>query len=186
MAQNQYSSFGQGAKGFGKYYGGAYADQAIGNIMTEAVMPSVLHQDPRYFTKGQGGFWRRTGNAISRERELVTRNDDGRNQFNTSELLENGIAAGISNVYYPAADRTFRKTVDKWGQQIGLDIGFNHEGILARHTPQALRSMTSLTNSALTSLHRFQRVIRFDTSTTGHGTCISPHMHTTTHDICCA
>lgn len=56
MAQDQYRSFGQGAKGFSKYYGGAFADQAIGNVMTEAIFPTVLHQDPRYFTKGKEGF----------------------------------------------------------------------------------------------------------------------------------
>jgi len=66
-AEKQYSSFGTGAQGFGKYYGGAFADQAIGNIMTEGLFPVALHQDPRYFVKGTGGFWRRTGYAISRE-----------------------------------------------------------------------------------------------------------------------
>jgi hypothetical protein len=123
MAQDQYRSFGQGAAGFGKYYGGAFADQAIGNMMTEALLPIALHQDPRYFTKGRGGFLKRTGYAISRE--VITRNDDGRNHFNTSELLGNAIAAGISNAYYPAADRSFGNTFNKWGQQIGLDTGFN-------------------------------------------------------------
>lgn len=123
MAQRQYPSFGQGAAGFGKYYGGAFADQAIGNFMTEAVFPITLHQDPRYFTKGKGGFWRRTGYALSRE--VITRSDDGRNQFNVSELGGNFVAAGISNVYYPPADRSFPKTVNKWGQQIALDAFFN-------------------------------------------------------------
>jgi hypothetical protein len=51
--------FRTGAQGFGKYYAGAFADQAIGNIMTEGLFPVALHQDPRYFIKGAGGFWRR-------------------------------------------------------------------------------------------------------------------------------
>lgn len=123
MAQDQYHSFGQGAKGFSKYYGGAFADQAIGNMMTEAAFPGILHQDPRYFTKAKGGFFKRTGYAVSRE--FITRNDDGRNRFNTSELLGNAVAAGISNLYYPAADRSFSKTANKWGQQISLDAAFN-------------------------------------------------------------
>jgi len=123
MAQRQYTSFGQGAQGFGKYYAGAFADQAIGNMMTEALLPTTIHQDPRYFTKGKGGFLKRTGYAISRE--VITRNDGGRNTFNTSELLGNAIAAGISTAYYPAADRSFGNTLNKWGQQIGLDTGFN-------------------------------------------------------------
>jgi hypothetical protein len=123
MAQKQYSSFGTGAQGVGKYYGGAFADQAIGNIMTEGLFPVALRQDPRYFVKGRGGFWKRTGYAISRE--VITRGDDGRNHFNTSELAGNAVAAGISNVYYPATDRSFRNTANKWGQQIALDTFFN-------------------------------------------------------------
>ena len=86
MAEKQYSSFGTGAQGFGKYYGGAFADQAIGNIMTEGLFPVALHEDPRYFVKCTGGFWKRTGYAISRE--VITRGDDGRDHFNTSELAE--------------------------------------------------------------------------------------------------
>jgi len=123
MAQDQYRSFGQDAKGFSKYYGGAFADQAIGNVMTEGIFPTILHQDPRYFTKSKGGFFKRTGYAVSRE--FITRNDDGRNHFNTSELLGNAVAAGISNLYYPAADRSPGKTAGKWGQQISLDTAFN-------------------------------------------------------------
>jgi hypothetical protein len=123
MAQKQYSSFGTGTQGFGKYYGGAFADQAIGNIMTEGLFPVILHQDPRYFVKGTGGFWRRTGYAISRE--FITLGDDGHNHFNTSELAGNAVAAGISNLYYPAADRSFGNTANKWGQQIALDTFFN-------------------------------------------------------------
>jgi hypothetical protein len=123
MAQKQYPHFGQGAEGFGKYFGGAFADQAIGNFMTEALFPVALRQDPRYFTRGKGGFWKRTGYTISRE--VVTRGDNGHNQFNTSELAGNAAAAGISNLYYPAQDRSFSNTADKWGQQIGLDTLFN-------------------------------------------------------------
>jgi hypothetical protein len=123
MAQKQYSSFGTGAQGLGKYYGGAFADQAIGNIMTEGLFPVALHQDPRYFVKGAGGFWKRTGYAISRE--VVARGDDGRDHFNTSELAGNAVAAGISNLYYPIADRSFGNATNKWGQQIALDTFFN-------------------------------------------------------------
>jgi len=121
--QNQYPSFGTGGLGLAKYYGGAFADQAVGNIMTEGLFPIALHQDPRYFVKGTGGFWKRTEYAISRE--VITRGDDGRDHFNTSELAGNAVAAGISNLYYPAADRSFGNTANKWGQQIALDTFFN-------------------------------------------------------------
>ena len=123
MAQKEYSSFGTGAQGLGKYYGGAFADQAIGNIMSEGLFPVALHQDPRYFVKGTGGFWKRTRYAMSRE--VITRGDDGHNHFNTSELAGNAVAAGISNLYYPAVNRSFGNTANKWGQEIALDTFFN-------------------------------------------------------------
>lgn len=123
MAEAQYRPFGNGVAGFGKYYAAAFADQAIGNIMTEGLFPVALKQDPRYFVKGKGGFWKRTGYAISRE--VVTRADNGTNQFNTSEIAGNFVAAGIADAYYPSEDRTFSKTADKWGQQLALDTLFN-------------------------------------------------------------
>jgi hypothetical protein len=123
MAQDQYRSFGQGASGFGKYYGAAFADLAVGNTMTEAILPIALHQDPRYFIRGEGGFWKRTAYAM--KWTLITRNDAGTNSFNASEILGNGIASGISTVYYPAEDRSAGKAMTKWGQQIGVDTVFN-------------------------------------------------------------
>jgi hypothetical protein len=62
-------------------------------------MPSLLREDPRYFQRGQGSFWGRVGYATSRI--PVTRNDSGGTRFNSSELLGNCIAVGISNAYYP-------------------------------------------------------------------------------------
>ena len=123
MAQAQYRPFGVGMAGFGKYYAAAFADQAIGNVMTEGLFPVALKQDPRYFVKGKGGFWKRTGYAMSREG--ITRADNGNSQFNVSEIGGNLVAAGISNAYYPSQDRSFSKTADKWGQQLALDTFFN-------------------------------------------------------------
>lgn len=67
--------------------------------MTEGLFPVALHQDPRYFVEGTGGFWKRTGYAISRE--FITRGDDGRNHFNTSELAGNAVAAGFPTFIIP-------------------------------------------------------------------------------------
>jgi hypothetical protein len=61
---NANRSFGQGAPGFGRYFGAAYGDFVIGDYMTEAVFPTLLHQDPRYFRRGTGSGWSRLGYAI--------------------------------------------------------------------------------------------------------------------------
>jgi hypothetical protein len=56
QANKSYPEFVQGAKGYGRYYWHALADQAIGNYMTEAILPVVTHEDPRYYTLGTAGF----------------------------------------------------------------------------------------------------------------------------------
>jgi hypothetical protein len=72
-AENSYPEFGHHTAAYGRYYWHALADQAVGNYMTEAIVPAVTHEDPRYYTLGHGGFFKRTGYAVSRL--LITRTD---------------------------------------------------------------------------------------------------------------
>jgi hypothetical protein len=123
QANKSYPEFGQGAKGYGRYYWHAISDQAVGNYMTEAILPVVTHEDPRYYTLGHGGFFKRTGYAVSRL--FITRTDAGGRTFNFSEILGNGAGAGITDAYYPTRERTWTKTYQKWGTQIALDGVFN-------------------------------------------------------------
>jgi hypothetical protein len=123
QARNSTKEFGQGARGFGRYYWHAVADQAVGNYMTETIVPSLTREDPRYYTLGHGGVFKRSGYAISRL--LVTRTNSGGRTFNLSEIIGNGAGAGISDLYYPSQERTWTKTGQKWVTQIGLDGAFN-------------------------------------------------------------
>ena len=120
QAQNSEPGYGQGAAGYGKRYGAAFADGTIENFMVGAVFPSLLRQDPRFYQRGRGTFWHRTGYAISRI--LVTRTDSGHEQFNFSEFLGSALGAGISTYsYHPRADRTLPNTASVWGTQVGYD-----------------------------------------------------------------
>jgi hypothetical protein len=110
---------GQKGLGFGRRYAMALADNSIGNYLTTAVLPSALHQDPRYFEKGTGSVLSRIGYAASRS--LVTHGASGASQFNVSEIGGNGIAAAVSNLYYPAGDRALTSTLTRWGTQIMWD-----------------------------------------------------------------
>ncbi|HEY4818278.1 MAG TPA: hypothetical protein VIH67_12675 [Candidatus Acidoferrum sp.] len=123
QANNSYPEFGHGGKAFGRYYWHGVADQAVANYMTEAILPALTHEDPRYYTLGHGGFFKRTGYAVSRL--LVTRTDSGGRTINMSEIIGNGAGAGISDLYYPARERTWTKTGQKWLTQIALDGAFN-------------------------------------------------------------
>jgi hypothetical protein len=128
--------YGQGAEGYGKRFGAAFADGTIENFFTGAILPSVLHQDPRYFQLGHGSFMHRTLYSISRN--LITRTDSGKNQFNYSEVVGGALSAAISTyAYHPkshvfstpnppyyryvASDRTLDNTLSVWGTQYGYD-----------------------------------------------------------------
>jgi hypothetical protein len=123
QARNSTPQFRQGAAGYGRYYWHSFADQAVGNYFTEAIVPTATREDPRYYTLGQGGFFRRTGYAVSRL--LITRTDSGGRSFNFSEIVGNGAGAGASNLYYPAQERTWTKTGQKWLTQVAIDGVFN-------------------------------------------------------------
>src|ERR1700736_2711050 len=120
QAENSEPGYGQGAAGYGKRFGAAAADGTIENYWTSAILPSLFHQDSRFFQSGKGGFWRRTGYAMSRI--VITRSDAGTDQFNVSEVLGSAIAASISTYsYHPHADKTLSNTASVWGSQIGYD-----------------------------------------------------------------
>ncbi len=119
QAENADPSYGQGFKGYAKRYGAAFADTTVENFMVGAVFSSLLHQDPRYFQSGKGGFWRRTGVAASRI--FVTRTDSGKHQFNYSEWAGSAIAAALSTTYHPAQDRNAANAANVWVTQLWGD-----------------------------------------------------------------
>jgi hypothetical protein len=122
QATNETPEFHQGAAGYGRYFWHTFVDQTDENYMVEFVVPSVTHEDTRYYTLGPGhGTLKRMGYAISRA--VITRNDAGVNTFNMSEVFGAGAAAGISNLYYPSKERTFSNTADKWSTNVGIDAG---------------------------------------------------------------
>jgi hypothetical protein len=123
MAGKAQPTFGQGAEGYGKYYWHSFLDSSIENYMTEAIVPAATKEDPRYYTLGKGGFFKRTGYAVTRL--LITRTNAGKSTFNFSEIVGAGAAAGISNTYYPAESNPWVKTYQRWGTQVGLDGLFN-------------------------------------------------------------
>ncbi len=119
QAENASPGFGQGFEGYSKRYGAAFADQVDGNVMVGGVFPTILKVDPRYFQLGRGSFLHRFGYAFSRI--FVARTDSGKNTFNISEFAGNAAAIAISNVYYPAADRSASSSAYGWGTQMGID-----------------------------------------------------------------
>jgi hypothetical protein len=120
QARNSEPGYGQGAEGYAKRYASQFADGTIENFMVNAVVPSLLRTDPRYYQMGRGSVLKRTGYALSRL--VVTRTDSGHNTFNVGEIGGSFAAAAISTYsYHPEADRTLSNTATVWGAQVGYD-----------------------------------------------------------------
>ena len=115
---DQHPAFGGGVKGYSQRLGGAVADQLVGTFLTESIVPTLLHEDPRYFRRGRGGFWSRTGYAASRI--FVARNDRGNWTFNLAEVGGNAIATAIGNSYYPG-ERHWEDNIQRFYTQLSTD-----------------------------------------------------------------
>jgi hypothetical protein len=119
QAEGSYPEFHTGAPAYARYYWHSFADTVGGNLMTEFVVPVATREDPRYYTMGRGGLFKRTGYSVSRL--LITRSDSGGKAPNLSEIVGNGAASGIGCLYYPARERTWTKVGQRWVAQVGLD-----------------------------------------------------------------
>ena len=135
QADNSFSGYGQGAQGYGKRYGAAYADFVTGTFLGSAVLPSVLKQDPRYFYKGTGSTRSRVLYAMANA--VICKGDNGRWQANYSNILGSLAAGGISNAYYPASDRGAALTFENAFIGIGATAAVNvlQEFVVRRLTP---------------------------------------------------
>ena len=121
QATNSTPEFHQGAAGYGRYFWHTFVDQTSENYMVEFIVPTITHEDTRYYTLGSGGFVKRAGYSLSRV--LITRNDAGHDTLNISEIVGAGAAAGISNFYYPQSQRNFSNTASRWSTNVGIDAG---------------------------------------------------------------
>lgn len=115
QADNDFSGYGQGAQGYAKRFAANYADNFIGTMIGGAILPSLLKQDPRYFYKGTGTNRSRALYAIANA--VVCKGDNKHWQLNYSGLAASLASGGISNLYYPAGDRS------------GLSLTFENAGI---------------------------------------------------------
>jgi len=113
QARDSFPGYGQGAAGYAKRYGAAFTDSVDANFFSNFLYPTLLKQDPRYFRLGKGTVRHRIWYAIGQE--FVAHTDSGGRAFHFSNVLGALTAGGISNAYYPEADRGFRLTMSRCG-----------------------------------------------------------------------
>jgi hypothetical protein len=115
--------YGQGWGAFGERFAAQEGDQFTGSFLIYGILPTVLHQDPRYFRRGKGSPLSRVEYAASRV--LIARKDDGDPTFNFSQVFGQLGQAGISLSYYPQQDRDVRGLLVGWGINQLYNIGWN-------------------------------------------------------------
>lgn len=110
---------GEGMEGYGRYYWHGFADKTIGNYLVIFALPTVFHEDERFYAKGSGSIWKRGIYAASRV--LITPDYHGHNTINLAEILGRGMAQGISASYYPPGERTLGDLAMKYAYAVGRD-----------------------------------------------------------------
>jgi hypothetical protein len=120
QANNTYTGYGQGAQGYGKRYAAAYGDFLTGVFISNAILPSLFRQDPRYFYRGTGSKQSRILYAMANS--VICKGDNGHWQPNYSNIFGSLASGGISNAYYPAKDRNGAALTF---ENAGINIGAN-------------------------------------------------------------
>jgi len=112
QAENNFAGYGQGGKGYAKRTGASFVDSLDGTMFGGWLFPVILRQDPRYFRKGTGRFRSRLYYALIKT-TVLCKDDNHRWAFNYSTILGNLAAGGVSNLYYPAAERGVGLTIQR-------------------------------------------------------------------------
>jgi hypothetical protein len=113
QAGDNFPEYGQGASGYAKRYGAAFADNTSSNFFSNFLYPVLFKEDPRYFRLGEGTTKRRIVYGI--EQEFICHTDKGGRSFAFSNVLGALTAGSISNAYYPDSDRGFGLTMSRAG-----------------------------------------------------------------------
>lgn len=112
-----------GVAGYGRYYWRGFLDKTDGNYLVLFAMPTVFHQDTRYYTMGKGRFWKRM--VYSASRTVITPDYHGHASFNASEVVGRGLAQIISASYYPSGSRSPSDLAIKFGYAVMRDTATN-------------------------------------------------------------
>ena len=120
QARNNPDEWRQGAEGYGKRLGFGFVDGVTGSLISNAILPSLLHQDPRYFYQGTGTKRSRAFHAMLAP--FVCKGDNGAWQPNYSQWGGSLIGYSISAAYYPSSARTAGHVFQTFGMDMGLHV----------------------------------------------------------------
>jgi hypothetical protein len=136
QARDSLPDYGQGWDGYGKRYGSSVASNASSHLLGTGVIPSLTHEDPRYFVKLFGSPKSRILYAMSRV--LITRTDDGRSTFNWGNVMGGLMAESLAVSYLPDSERTAGKTFTRFGVRLGFSALDN---VVKEYWPTIFKSL---------------------------------------------
>ena len=110
---------GKGPAGYWAYYWRGFVDKTDGNYWVDWAMPTVFHEDERYYAMGEGGIVKRSIYAATRV--FITPDYHGHNVFNAAEILGRGASQAISLSYYPSEAQSGSAYSEKLAYAIGRD-----------------------------------------------------------------
>ena len=123
QANGTFPEYGDGGSGYAKRYFAAYGDAITGRFIGSAILPSIFHQDPRYFYRGTGGIPRRTLHALVSS--VAARRDGGHVEPNWSHTLGNFTAGYISRTWHPGSGNGINLALEDMLIAIGDSAGRN-------------------------------------------------------------
>ncbi len=136
QATNTPGATGQGWDAYGTRVGYSMARASSTSFFGTFVFASILRQDPRFFPESHPSL----GRAIkySAKRMVVTRNDAGKDVFNSSGLLGPLAAEALSNVYLPRSEQTGAKSMERYGTDLAWRFAAN---MFKEYWPTVFRDM---------------------------------------------
>jgi len=117
QARNTQTGYGQGAEGYFKRFGASMASAASNNFFGTFLLPSLLHQDPRFFVRDTGNIGDKVGYAASRI--FITRSDRGGEAINWSGILGPLAGSALANTYLPDDSQGVGNTFSRWAISLG-------------------------------------------------------------------
>jgi hypothetical protein len=136
QARDVPKDLGQGWGAYGSRFGASMARSSSSSFFESFVLASLLHQDPRFFPQSKPTFWGSL--RYSTQRVVITRNDAGKNVFNTSGLLGSLASEGLAAAYLPPSEQTVGKTLTRFAADLGWRVGGN---MFKNYWPTFFRNM---------------------------------------------
>ena len=123
QASNAQPHYGQGWGPYAERFGAAEADQVTSSFFLYGFLPSILHDDPRYFRRAKGPILTRIYYAATRT--AISRKDSGDPTFNIPLVAGFLLQQSISTAYYPPVDRTVGRVFENWGTSLAYNSAYN-------------------------------------------------------------